>query len=206
MKNYFNKKRVLKTYNKKAKNFDHSKFIQYSHIVHDYIFNKFEFNKKHSILDLGCGTGELLFRLHKEKQPKLAGIDISPEMIKIANEKIGQNIDLKIGDAEELPWDDNKFDFVLCTYSFHHYPRPQKSLLEVYRVLKPKGKFIIGDFWTPTPFRQLINLFSPFSKVGDVRIYSRSEMEYMLNDSGFTKINWELINNQAFFVSGTIKK
>ena len=168
--------------------------------------DKINTKKKTAILDVGCGTGEILSTLASKKGLILAGIDISPEIIKIASEKANRNIDFKIGDAEELPWKENCFDLIICTYSFHHYPRPEIALREMQRVLKPKGQVMIGDSWAPAPFRQLINFFSPVSKEGKVRVYAKSEVDYLLKECGFKSFKWELLNKQTFFTTARADK
>jgi ubiquinone/menaquinone biosynthesis C-methylase UbiE len=49
------------------------------------------------------------------------------------------------GDSERLPFEDNAFDAITCTHSFHHYPHQQKVLGEMHRVLRPGGKLLIID-------------------------------------------------------------
>ena len=133
----------------------------------------------------------------------LAGIDLSSEMIRVARRKIPGSVDLRIGDAEELPWSDSSFDVVLCLDSFHHYPHPQKALSEMKRVIRVHDRLILGDFWKPTPVRQLMNLFIRFSKDGDVRVYSKSEICHLLRSAGFMGIQWELVNKNAYVVTAS---
>ena len=147
-----------------------------------------------SILDIGCGTGELLSLISKREGVTLSGIDISPEMIRIAREKLGKGSDIRLGDSEELPWKDNSFDVVMCIDAFHHYPHPQKALSEMHRVIRPEGHLIIADPWHPSPVRQLQNLFIQIwvrSRRGDVRFYSESEIRRLLEECQFEPIEWE---------------
>ncbi|EGT4061466.1 TPA: class I SAM-dependent methyltransferase, partial [Clostridioides difficile] len=103
------------------------------------------------------------------------GIDISEEMLKKAKEKVLDTVTLSLGDAEHLPFENGKFDCLLCTDSFHHYPTPKRAIAEFCRVLDTNGYLILADFWKPFPIRQAMNIFIPFSNEGDVRIYSKSE-------------------------------
>ena len=111
--------------------------------------------KGHRVLDLGCGTATLTIII-KELYPEahVIGLDGDPKVLKIAQAKIaktGLEIKLDQGMAFELPYPDNSFDRVLSSLLFHHLTRENKvrTLEEVYRVLRPGGKLIIGDFGRP---------------------------------------------------------
>ena len=95
------------------------------------------------------------------------GIDISEEMLKKAKEKVLDTVTLSLGDAEHLPFENGKFDCLLCTDSFHHYPTPKRAIAEFCRVLDTNGYLILADFWKPFPIRQAMNIFIPFSNEGE---------------------------------------
>ena len=155
-----------------------------------------------TILDVGCGTGTLLSLItYKNSNATISGIDLSPEMIRVAKSKLGEKADLRVGDSEELPWTESNFDVLLNTQSFHHYPNPGKVLAEMKRVLKPNGHLIIADLWRPTPVRQIMNLLMRFTKDGDVRVYSEKEICRLVEGSGFKSIEWGVINSEAFIIS-----
>ncbi|MDU7252955.1 MULTISPECIES: class I SAM-dependent methyltransferase [Clostridium] len=111
--------------------------------------------------------------------------------------------EFKVGDSENMPYSNNKFDIIICTDSFHHYPNPLNVLSEMYRVLKKDGKLIICDYWTVFPKRQIINLFMPFSKDGDVKIYSEKEIIDLLQQSNFKEIEWDKINKNTYMITGS---
>ena len=144
-----------------------------------------------SALDLGCGTGELLARLSEWGQIQLAGLDISPNMIAAARQKLGPEPDLQIGDAESLPWDSASFDLVLCTNSFHHYPDPGKALAEIKRVLKNNGHLVLVDILFPPALRPIVNLSLPLMRTGDVHFYSENETRQLFTRNGFQVIRWQ---------------
>jgi ubiquinone/menaquinone biosynthesis C-methylase UbiE len=129
-----------------------------------------------SILDVGCGDGRVLEILCKEGR-KLSGIDISPEMIKQAEQRLADKARLVVGDSEFLPWPDGEFDAVICAASFHHYPAPMAVLKEMLRVLKPGGLLLIAELYFPNLIRVLANAVVPLLKFGVYHFYSRSQME-----------------------------
>jgi ubiquinone/menaquinone biosynthesis C-methylase UbiE len=99
---------------------------------------------------------------------RLTGIDLSPEMLAIARKKVtesGRDVDIREGDAHELPFPDASFDTVLCTYSLCNIPDPARAIGEMKRVLRPGGRLILVDhigssikliFW----IQKLIEFFS----------------------------------------------
>ncbi len=153
-----------------------------------------------SVLDVGCGTGNLLALLNQD-HTHLYGVDLSPEMLKYARRRLGPEADLELADSEKLPWAAEQFDVVTCTDSFHHYPQPLHVLDEMRRVLKPQGHLIIGEPWLPQPFMRLINFAFRFSKDGDVKVYSQAEWTDMLNATGFALLRWEKVNSTSIILT-----
>jgi ubiquinone/menaquinone biosynthesis C-methylase UbiE len=113
-------------------------------------------NKNIIILDLGCGMGRLSYPIAiRYPNIKMIGIDISPEMIKIAkqNAKDLKNIKYKINDGVSLSEIDNdSINLVFSMTTFQHIPNKiaQGYINEISRVLKKQGKFrlqfIEGDY------------------------------------------------------------
>lgn len=190
-----------KRFDQQAADYDVSNEGEHARSLYQPLLEKLERLSYESVLDVGCGTGEILSKVTPQGNLTLAGIDLSPNMISIAQQKLGERADLRIGDAENLPWPDKSFDVVICLDSFHHYPNPRKALAEVRRVLRPDGQFILGDLWAPTPIRQFINLVIPFTRGGDVRVYSQIEICTLLDESGFKEIHWKAVGRNASVVT-----
>jgi ubiquinone/menaquinone biosynthesis C-methylase UbiE len=105
------------------------------------------------VLDVGCGTGTLAL-MAKAVAPgaELVGIDADEEMLARARTKPGAGaIRFDQGMADELPYEDASFDRVLSSLVFHHLRRPvkERAAREIARVLKPGGRFHLGDFGPP---------------------------------------------------------
>ncbi len=191
-----------RAFEQRASTYDSSSMGRQARSIHPRVLEKLEQLEFDTILDVGCGTGTLLSLIRsKNSNATISGIDISPEMIKVAKGKLGEKADLRVGDSEELPWTESSFDVALSTQSFHHYPNPGKVLAEIKRVLKPNGHLIVADLWSPTPVRQIMNLLMRFTKDGDVRVYSEKEICRLVEGSGFKSIEWGVINSEAFILS-----
>lgn len=90
------------------------------------------------ILDVGCGTGEVLQGLSTLGYKHLYGVDISEEMVKIARKK-SPNAKICRASAHSLPYNDSSFDAVLFVSVFHHFPEQLDALSEAKRILKKDG-------------------------------------------------------------------
>ena len=107
-----------------------------------------------SMLDVACGPGNLLLKIHK-KHPalQLTGLDIDPAILHIASKKTRglSNIKLVESSATKLPFKDNQFAIVTSSLAFHHLDSEQKqeAFKEIFRVLKPGGNFWLFDFAKP---------------------------------------------------------
>lgn len=172
--------------------------------MYDEIINRVVRINPKNLLDVGCGTGNILMKLLKNNI-KLYGLDISEKMIDKAKENLCNKAEFKIGDSEYIPWEENTFDVIVCNASFHHYPNPEKVLLEMKRVLKDNGTLIIGEPTAPIIIRQIINLICRKSNNGDYRIYDKKEIEKLLVKCGFKIFNFRKINYKSFAINCNIE-
>ena len=104
-----------------------------------------------TILDVAGGTGDIAFRIKQNKDPHIIVCDINQEMLKVCRDKaIDKNIlkklDIIVGDAEKLPFQDNSFDYYTVAFGIRNMLSIEKTLKEAYRVLKPTGKFLCLEF------------------------------------------------------------
>jgi ubiquinone/menaquinone biosynthesis C-methylase UbiE len=101
---------------------------------------------KGDTLEIAVGTGLNLPRYPRDV--RLTGIDISPEMLAIAEKRatrLERPIDLREGDAHHLNFPEASFDTVVCTYSLCNIPDPRHAVGEMERVLRPSGKVVLVD-------------------------------------------------------------
>lgn len=106
------------------------------------------------VLEVAIGTGRNL--PFYPQDVRITGIELSPAMLSLARQRateLGITADLIEGDAEALPFADNRFDTVVCALSLCSIPQPAKAIGEMARVLKPGGRLLlldhIGSTWPP---------------------------------------------------------
>lgn len=101
-----------------------------------------------SILDAGCGYGRLLIKIHDLfPHISLTGTDIAKGILDEAKEKSSNkeiDIEYSVADLESLPFENESFDVIITEHVLHHIPDIQKAMNEVYRCLKPNGKYIVS--------------------------------------------------------------
>jgi ubiquinone/menaquinone biosynthesis C-methylase UbiE len=98
------------------------------------------------VLEVAIGTA--LNLPHYARDVTLTGLDLSAEMLDIARDRardLGREVELREGDAHDLPLADSSFDAVVCTYSLCNIPDPHLAVSEMRRVLRPAGKLILVD-------------------------------------------------------------
>lgn len=144
------------------------------------------------ILDVACGTGALLRVVAaSDIRVTLAGVDATPEMLEVANSRIGSLADLRHGRAESLPFKDEAFDTVVTTNALHFFRPPENALREMWRVIKPGGRVVVtdwcDDFVACRICDRALRVFSPAHH----RIYDTRGCRKLLQDAGFVSINIE---------------
>ena len=83
-------------------------------------------SKGMNILDVGCGTGSHL-ELYQRYKCNLYGINLSPSMLNVARNRLGDTAQLDLGDATDMPYKDDKFDLVISMLSLQEMPPETRS-------------------------------------------------------------------------------
>jgi ubiquinone/menaquinone biosynthesis C-methylase UbiE len=101
-----------------------------------------------AILDLAPGPGYLAIELAKLGNYQVTGLDISETFVDIARQNakdVGVSVDFRLGDAAEMPFEEETFDYIVCRAAFKNFSQPVAALNEMRRALKARGRAVIFD-------------------------------------------------------------
>lgn len=142
------------------------------------LFKKLAVKPGDFALDLCCGTGDLTIALAQQVGPSgnVVGLDFNEDMLALAYDKVltagvEKEVQLRQADAMNLPYEDESFNIVTIGFGLRNVPDANQVLREVYRVLKPGGKFAVLETSQPTNpivkvgWRAYFKLFPKFAKL-----------------------------------------
>lgn len=141
--------------------------------------------KPKKILDIATGTGDFAIEAMKLQPEKVVGIDISEGMLKLGVEKIHKlqlekHIELKLGDSENLPFEDNSFDAITVGFGVRNFEHLEKGIAEIYRVLNQGGTLAVLEFSKPKnfPIKQVYNFYFRYITPTVGKIFSKDASAY----------------------------
>ena len=145
----------------------------------------FKDKKYEHLLDIATGTGDFAIEASILKPVSIIGVDISEGMLengrkKLKEKKLDKLISLQTGDSENLPFQNNQFDGILCSFGVRNFENLQKGIAEMYRVIKPQGKTVIIEFSQPEkfPIKQVYSFY--FNSILPIlgRLFSKDNAAY----------------------------
>jgi ubiquinone/menaquinone biosynthesis C-methylase UbiE len=111
-----------------------------------------------SVLEVAPGPGYLAIELAKLGNYRITGLDISETLLHIASmnaTREGVHVDFRQGNAADMPFEADAFDFVICRKALQNFSEPVKALREMRRVLKASGTVFLSDIRRDVPSRVL---------------------------------------------------
>lgn len=170
------------------------------------------------VLDVATGTGDLAIAVQKGTRAEVVGLDLSQQMLNVGIDKIKKlNLDQKIsmqkGDAENLPFEDNKFDAVSVAFGVRNFENLEKGLAELRRVVKENSSVYILEFSKVEGFLAPFYMFyfkNILPQIGklvskDNRAYTYlpdsvnafpfgEKMKQILLDTGYSKVEYKKLS------------
>jgi len=188
-----------KVYNEMAWKYESAPEGNYTRPHKEEIIKKIVLRDGDKILDVACGNGYLLGELSKKARVSAFGVDISENMVAAARERYPA-CTFAVGSCIPLRFADESMDVITVSCAFHHFETPQAFANECMRELKKNGKVLIAEpFFSPV-VRWLANtVVFPFSKTGDVKVYSQKELQLFFESAGFTDTESYTTGTVLFF-------
>ncbi len=124
-------------------------------------------------LEVGCGPGELAARVARELAADVVAVDISPRMVELA---CGIGVDARLGDVQELPFEDGSFDCAVAAWMLYHVPDLDRGLAELARVLRPGGRLVAATNSIDN-MRELWDLAGRDRRKEQIRFFSENAEE-----------------------------
>ena len=165
-------------------------------------------------IDLGCGSGAFTKRLEPFGL-RLTGMDISPRLIRRANETSGPNLEYIVGDIMETGLPEGSFDIVVYSGVLHHFPTAEdriRTLREGRRLLRPGGKLFAYDPYAFSPSMFLYRdprspFYSSIGKTDNEVLLSKKMLRRELAQAEFTNIELQPVGGITFrYVEGPLAR
>jgi SAM-dependent methyltransferase len=149
------------------------------------------------VLDVACGTGAVSSAA-AEAGASVTAIDLSTAMVETARRN---GVDAHVMDAEQLAFEHDSFDHVLCAFAIFFLPEPERAVREWRRVLRPGGRLALSAFAGFDPRWNWIEELTPerLRRPAGTMFDSEAELEGVLVPAGFEEIRFELASHDLVF-------
>ncbi len=173
----------------------------------NWIFSNYRIEKGMKVLELGCGTGVMWKNRDSliHTCSKLILSDFSKGMVETAKVNLGsyENVEYRVLDIQEIPYDNETFDIVIANMMLYHVPDLEKGLAEVLRVVKKDGHFYCATYGEHGIIEYLSKVLSGYGGKDDLnknftlqngygilsRIFSKVEKLEYIDSLAVTKVD-----------------
>lgn len=169
------------------------------------------------VIDLGCGRGSETLRA-AQKVEKAIGLDITPKMVEAARQQAEAkgvtNVEYVLGSLENLPFSTNYADVIISNCAINHVRDKELVYREIFRVLKPGGRFVVSDIIAQQALPEEITLdpeavaacfggaipgdeyFNAISNAGFIEVEVLKERSYLKNGYGLTSVTLRAVKHE----------
>ena len=161
------------------------------------------------VVEVAPGPGYFAIELAKLGHYRITGLDISQTFVAIANRNAAQaqvQVDFQRGNAADMLFQSDSFDFLLCRAAFKNFAAPLGALREMHRVLKPGGRALIIDLRKDTSNESVAKAVDEM-KLGAVNTFlTKGAFRFMLLKRAYTKSDFEDMISQTGFAQVEIRE
>lgn len=168
-----------------------------------------------NVLELACGTGRVTRHLAHllMEGGQLVATDLNPDMLAHAQSIItNPKIKWAVADAQELPFEEDLFDHIVCQFGVMFFTDKPKAFREVYRVLQPGGTFLF-NVWDELVYNPRVSIIKrvmddifkedapSFLKKGPYSYFDKDEIRDSLTNAGFRNVRIDAVEKQGYYSS-----
>ncbi len=160
-----------------------------------------------SVLEIAAGPGYLAIELARLGRFRVAGMDISRTLVRIAAEnarEAGVSIEFREGNAADLLYEDGSFDFVVCRAAFKNFSDPAGALREIHRVLRPGGQASIFDLRGNASPEEIADLVRSLRLSPWNSLWTSLTFRFFLLKNAYTRESIEQLAIQSPFGAGEV--
>jgi ubiquinone/menaquinone biosynthesis C-methylase UbiE len=142
------------------------------------------------VLEVAPGPGFLAIELARDPRYRVTGLDISRTFVDIARKnaaEAGVAVDVRHGNASEMPFAENSFDLLVCRAAFKNFSEPQKAIDEMRRVLRPGGTGVIIDLRRDVPVTEIKRYVDKMQLSTLEQFFTAMTFRFMLLKRAYTK-------------------
>lgn len=155
------------------------------------------------VLEIGAGTGRFTMPLCRKTRAHITALDLSQDMLMLAQcKKLSERVNWVRGSAESLPFGSSTFDCIFMVFTLQHIADRTEALREIYRVLRPQGKLVIGAASHGQFKREIICRYFPDLLTIDLaRFPAIPKLKSLLRNHSFNTINSHYVNGKPAYLS-----
>jgi ubiquinone/menaquinone biosynthesis C-methylase UbiE len=159
------------------------------------------------VLEIAPGPGYFCMELAKLGNYQITGLDISKSFVEIASrnaEAAGIRIDFRHGNASDMPFGSESFDFTFCQAAFKNFAHPIQAIAEMHRVLRPHGVAVISDLRCDSTQEEIEEEIDKMRLGRLDRLITKWTFQHILLKNAYSITDMESMISQTPFVTGRI--
>ena len=172
-------------FDNKAEKYDDSYEGRLSEKFYDLVTENVRLTEDMAVLEMGCGTGTILYRLSQKCPIRGFGIDVEEKMLEQARKKC-PDMQMIGCSCDDTPFGDGSFDVIVACMAYHHFPDKDSFSKECARLLKKGGRLYIADPKLPLPIRKAVNTALEIHKING-KVYTADEVADNFAGYGFCR-------------------